>query len=205
MDKDTAASALHAGKLRISFGERTMMSEQEISKYIALILRHKPETIGIALDEHGWADADQLIDGIRKTYPLTREMLEEIVRTDNKQRYSFNADHTMIRANQGHSVPVDVELRMTEPPAILYHGTGEKYVPSILKEGLIPKSRLYVHLSKDIQTALNVGKRHGKPIIFRVDAQRMSEDGYAFFLSANGVWLTKHVPVMYLAKQEAIH
>ena len=180
------------------------MSEQEISKYIALILRHKPETIGITLDEHGWADADQLIDGIRKTYPLTREMLEEIVRTDNKQRYSFNADHTMIRANQGHSAPVDAELQMAEPPAVLYHGTGEKYVPSILKEGLIPKSRLYVHLSKDIQTALNVGERHGKPIIFRVDAQRMSMDGYQFFLSVNGVWLTKRVPVTYLMKQEVI-
>ncbi len=177
------------------------MSEHEISKFIALILRHKPEVIGITLDEHGWADAEQLIAGISKTYPLTREMLEEIVRNDNKQRYSFNEDHTLIRASQGHSIPVDVELQKAEPPAVLYHGTAEKYVPSILKEGLLPKSRLYVHLSKDVQTAVNVGKRHGKPIVFRVDSGKMSADGYAFFLSANGVWLTKRVPVMYLTSE----
>jgi len=177
------------------------MSEQEISKYIALILRHKPETIGIALDEHGWADVNQLIEGISKTHPLTRKMLEEIVRTDNKQRYSFNDDHSLIRANQGHSIPVDVELQRTEPPAVLYHGTGEKYVPSIMKEGLIPKSGLYVHLSTDIATALNVGKRHGRPIVFRIDARKMNEDGYAFFLSANGVWLTKSVPIKYLTTE----
>ena len=180
------------------------MSEQEISKYIALILRHKPEAIGIALDEHGWADVNELIEGISKTHPLTREMLEEIVRTDNKQRYSFNDDHSLIRANQGHSIPVDVELQRTEPPAVLYHGTGEKYVPSIMKEGLIPKTRLYVHLSTDIATALNVGKRHGRPVIFRIDARKMNEDGCAFFLSANGVWLTKSVPIKYLTTETVL-
>lgn len=129
------------------------------------------------------------------------EMLEEIVSTDNKQRYSFNDDKTLIRANQGHSIPVDVELKKAVPPEVLYHGTGEKYVTSINKEGLIPKSRLYVHLSKDEETALNVGKRHGRPVIYKVDAKRMTEEGYEFFLSVNGVWLTKAVPKEYLSRR----
>ena len=123
------------------------MNTQDVSKYIALILRHKPETIGITLDEHGWANVDELISGINRITPFTMDQLEEIVRADNKQRYSFNEDHTWIRANQGHSINVDVELKQEIPPKILYHGTGEKYVCSILQQGLIPKSRLYVHLS----------------------------------------------------------
>jgi putative RNA 2'-phosphotransferase len=128
------------------------------------------------------------------------DMLEEIVRTDNKQRYSFNEDKTLIRANQVHSIPVGVELKKAVPPDILYHGTGEKYVSSIDKEGLLPKSRLYVHLSKDEDTAVNVGKRHGKPVVYKVDARKMQEDGFEFFLSVNGVWLTKEVPVKYIFK-----
>ncbi len=179
------------------------MTDRETSKYISLILRHKPEVIGITLDEHGWADVKQLIAGVSRTHPLTMAQLEEIVRTDSKQRYSFNESHTLIRANQGHSVPVDVELKKTQPPEILYHGTGEKYVPSILKEGLVPKSRLYVHLSADIPTALNVGQRHGKPAVFTVRAGQMVKDGYDFFLSVNGVWLTRRVPAEYLRTVEA--
>jgi putative RNA 2'-phosphotransferase len=174
------------------------MADQETSKFIALILRHKPEAIGITLDEHGWADVQELIAGVSRTHPLSIAQLEDIVRTDSKQRYSFNEDHTLIRANQGHSIPVDVELKKTEPPAILYHGTGEKYVPSILKEGLVPKSRLYVHLSADATTAMNVGKRHGKPVVFRIDTQSMAKGGYDFFLSVNCVWLTKCVPAQFL-------
>lgn len=171
-------------------------------KYISLILRHHPEVIGITLDEHGWADVQQLIAGIQKSRPdFDMQMLEEIVATNNKRRYSFNEDHTLIRANQGHSIPVDVELAQATPPDILYHGTGEKYVSSILNAGLIPKSRLYVHLSKDVETAVNVGSRHGRPVVFEVNARQMAEDGIAFFLSANGVWLTKHVPVKYLTKR----
>ena len=172
------------------------------SKFISLILRHKPETIGITLDEHGWADVQELIDGINRSggHALDRDLLEEIVRTDEKQRYSFNEDHTLIRANQGHSIQVDVELEEKIPPDILWHGTGEKYVESIEKQGLIPKSRLYVHLSADMETARKVGNRHGKPVIYKVDCKRMCADGYRFFLSANGVWLTKEVPVGYLRK-----
>ena len=174
------------------------MNHTKTSRYISLILRHQPEVIGITLDEHGWADVNALIEGVNRTHPLNRDILEEIVRTDEKQRYSFNADHTKIRANQGHSIPVDVELKVCEPPEILYHGTGEKYVSSILKEGLIPKSRLYVHLSKDEATAKQVGSRHGKPAVFAVEAGEMHRQGHVFFLSENGVWLVKHVPASYL-------
>ncbi len=175
-----------------------------ISKFISLILRHKPETIGITLDEHGWADVGELISGVNRTYPLTMELLEEIVRTDEKQRYSFNEDKTLIRANQGHSIPVDVELPELKPPAILYHGTGRKYVESIDRLGLIPKSRLYVHLSPDRETALKVGRRHGVPVVYSIQAETMSMNGYLFYRSVNGVWLTKKVPVEYLKKCDNI-
>ena len=178
------------------------MSLKDVSKYMSLILRHKPDAIGITLDEHGWANVDELIAGIAKDNEFNMEILEEIVRTDEKQRYSFNEDKTLIRANQGHSIPVDVELEELVPPEILWHGTGEKYVSSIDKQGLIPKSRLYVHLSKDEETAINVGSRHGKPVIYLVSAKKMYEDGYKFYRSVNGVWLTKGVPLQYLQKQK---
>ena len=178
------------------------MNLKDTSKFISLILRHKPETIGIELDEHGWANTEELIEGVNRTHPLDMELLEKIVAEDEKQRYSFNEDKTKIRANQGHSIPVDVELEEKEPPNILYHGTGEKYVGSIDEIGLIPKSRLYVHLSKDIDTAIKVGSRHGRPVVYEVDCGRMYEDGHCFYLSVNGVWLTKEVPVRYLKKRE---
>lgn len=174
------------------------MSLKETSKFISLILRHKPETIGITLDEHGWANVDELIAGIAKTHPIDMAILEQIVAEDEKQRYSFNENKTLIRANQGHSIPVDVELEEKKPPEILYHGSGEKYVSSINEQGLIPKSRLYVHLSGDEETARKVGQRHGKPVIYKVKSGEMYNDGYKFFLSVNGVWLTKSVPVKYL-------
>ena len=176
------------------------MGLTDTSKFLSLILRHKPETIGIKLDEHGWADVSELISGISKTRPFDMKMLEEIVRTDNKQRYSFNEDKTLIRANQGHSIPVDVELEKKTPPEFLYHGTGEKFVSSIDKEGLLSKSRLYVHLSKDTETAVKVGSRHGKPVVYRVAAGKMTDEGFEFCLSVNGVWLTKAVPAEYLSK-----
>ena len=175
---------------------------QQTSKFISLILRHKPETIGITLDEHGWANVEELIKGVNGTSRnhLDMELLEEIVRSDNKQRYSFNEDKTLIRANQGHSIPVDVELPVKEPPEFLWHGTGEKYVESIDCQGLVPKSRLYVHLSDDVENAENVGRRHGKPVIYKVLSGKMQEDGYIFYQSVNGVWLVKEVPVRYLEK-----
>ena len=174
------------------------MSIIKTSRYISLILRHKPETIGISLDEHGWANVKDLIDGVNKTHKLDMEILEEIVATDDKQRYSFNEDKTKIRANQGHSVNVDVELEEVEPPEYLWHGTGEKYVKSIRETGLIPKSRLYVHMSDSYGTAILVGARHGKPMVFCVKSGQMYADGYKFYRSKNGVWLTKFVPTEYL-------
>ena len=176
------------------------MSDTDISKYIALILRHKPETIGISLYEHGWADVKELIEGVGRTYPIDMEVLKRIVANDEKGRYSFNEDQSKIRANQGHSIAVDVELKEAVPPEILYHGTGEKFTPYIDEEGLKPKSRLYVHLSQDEKTALKVGSRHGKPIVYEVKAGEMAKDGHVFYLSANGVWLIKQVPVRYLNK-----
>ena len=179
------------------------MDSKQISKFISLILRHKPEVIGITLDEHGWADVNKLVAGVRKVYPnFGKAQLYLIVENDEKQRYSFGHHGTKIRANQGHSIPVDVELKAVAPPRILYHGTAKKYIDSIMKDGLVPRSRLYVHLSLDIETAYNVGLRHGKKEseveILRIMASDMYEDGYEFFLSENGVWLTKEVPVKYL-------
>ena len=176
------------------------MSLKDTSKFISLILRHKPDAIGITLDEHGWANVDELIEGIAKQQHFDMPMLEEIVATDEKQRYSFNEDKTQIRANQGHSVPVNVELEQVSPPKYLYHGTGEKYVASIEEQGLIPKSRLYVHLSPDYNAAEKVGARHGKPVIYRISAERMAKDGYVFYKSVNGVWLTKEIPTKYFKR-----
>lgn len=176
------------------------MTKTETSRFISLILRHRPEVIGIKLDRHGWAKVSELIAGVNKTHPLDMDQLEEIVKTDDKQRYSFNEDKTLIRANQGHSVNVDVQLAEKLPPEILYHGTGEKYVGSIDQEGLLPKSRLYVHLSRDKETAAKVGSRHGRVVIYEIDTKAMIKDGYKFYLSVNEVWLTKEVPVKYLKK-----
>lgn len=174
---------------------------ERLSKFISMILRHKPQVIGITLDEHGWADVDELIKGINETgeeVEFSKDTLETIVKTDKKQRYSFSQDKTLIRANQGHSIPVDVELEKKEPPKVLYHGTGVKSVKTIQEQGLLPMERLYVHLSIDVKTATNVGKRHGTPVIFQVNAEQMQKDGYDFFQSVNGVWLTKEVPAKYL-------
>ena len=174
-------------------------TDSKMGKFLALILRHQPEVVGIKLDSNGWADVKELISGINKTSRyFTFEHLEEIVRTDNKQRYSFNEDKTKIRANQGHSVNVDVQLEEREPPEILYHGTGKKYIDSISKQGLLPQTRLYVHLSATKDTAEKVGQRHGTPHIYKVLSGQMHKDGYKFYKSVNGVWLTKCVPVKYL-------
>lgn len=175
------------------------MDKTSLSKLIALVLRHNPKAVGITLDEHGWADVSQLIAGINNSgKQIDMAALEDIVATDDKQRYSFNSDKTKIRANQGHSIDVDVELKECEPPELLFHGTGEKFLSGIRQIGLVPKSRLYVHLSKDEETAVKVGSRHGKPHIFIVKTGEMYRAGYKFYLSENGVWLTKSVPLEYL-------
>ena len=180
-----------------------MRNLKDTSKFISLLLRHKPEIVNLKVDEHGWADVNELIDKMNAydAFGLTLERLEEIVANNDKTRFSFNEDKTKIRANHGHSIQVDVELKESVPPDVLYHGTAEKYVDSIMRIGLIGKERLYVHLSKDTQVAKSVGGRHGKPVIYKVDAKGMYEDGYKFYLSQSGIWLTKEVPVRYLELQ----
>lgn len=174
------------------------MQHVELSKYISYLLRHHPEAAGVTLDEHGWAVVDELINGMSKTHPVTRDVLEEIVRTDSKQRYTISSDGTRIRANHGHSVKVDPEPEETEPPEFLYHGTAEKSVGSILEKGILPMERVYVHISSDIETAIEVGRRHGKPVVFRIKSAEMYRDGYPFFRSTNGLWLVREVPPRYL-------
>ena len=171
-----------------------------LGKFISKILRHQPGLIGISLDEHGWADVQELIAGVRAAgHPdFDMAVLEEIVETNNKKRYSFSEDKQLIRANQGHSIPVDVELPVTSPPATLWHGTADRFVPSIMEQGIRSMSRLYVHLSPDMETALKVGRRHGKPVILRIDSGLMEADGAVFYLAVNGVWLTKEVPAKYI-------
>lgn len=175
----------------------------KISRYISFILRHKPEAIGITLDSHGWANTAELIRGVSKTYPLDMATLEEIVANDEKRRYSFNEDKTLIRANQGHTVKVDVELEEVEPPEYLWHGTATKYASSIERSGLIAKKRLYVHLSEDKETAIKVGARHGEPVLYRVNAGEMRRDGgFRFLRSANNVYLISYVPANYLYRED---
>lgn len=179
-----------------------IISLKDTSVFLSLVLRHKPQAAGITVDEHGWADVTELINGVNSTgkYHLDENILQEIVLTDSKQRYSYSSDKRKIRANQGHSIPVDVELKAKVPPSVLYHGTGEKYAAAIDQQGLLPKSRLYVHLSLDAKTAKVVGTRHGIPVIYMIDTKRMLDDGFVFFESANHVWLTKSVPTHYLQK-----
>ncbi len=175
------------------------MNIEKLSKFISLILRHKPEEVGITLDEHGWANVEDLINGINNSgRKIDKDVLEEIVRTDNKQRYSFNEDKTKIRANQGHSIPVVIDFKELEPPDTLYHGTATKSIEGIHARGIKPMSRLYVHLSKDFETAKQVGSRHGECVVLIINAKRMYKDGVKFYLSENGVWLTEYVDPKYI-------
>ena len=177
----------------------------KLSRFISLILRHKPEAIGIKLDNNGWANVKELIDNINasKKYYINMDILKDIVATDDKQRYSFNCDMSKIRANQGHSINVDLEFTPIAPPDELYHGTAIKYLDSILAEGLKPKSRQYVHLSKDFETAKTVGERHGDVVVLKLDSRRMYDEGVKFYLSENNVYLTDSVDYKYI--KEIIH
>lgn len=174
------------------------MTNTKISKLMSLVLRHKPESIGIKLDNNGWANVDELIVNInRMGYQIDFNLLNEIVETNDKQRFSFSEDKSRIRANQGHSVNVDVELEAATPPDILYHGTSTRFLDSILEKGLTKQSRNHVHLSSDEATALAVGRRHGTPTLLKIDAKTMVEDGIMFYKSKNGVWLTETVSSKY--------
>ena len=169
------------------------------SKFLSLVLRHQPDRIGICLDEAGWVDVDVLLEAMaRHGKPISREMLEEVVRTNDNKRFSFSEDGKQIRANQGHSVHVDLGYKSAEPPEILLHGTPTRFLESIRQEGLKKMDRHHVHLSPDTGTARAVGARRGRPLVFRILAGRMQRDGHRFFLTANGVWLTDRVPPEYL-------
>ena len=164
-------------------------------KYMSFILRHGKEEYEAGLiDNNGWMKIDDLVS--LKGY--TKELIDEIVKTNNKARYEYNEDKTKIRARQGHSIPVDVELKETVPPKYLYHGTCTKFIDSILQEGLKPQTRLYVHLSPDVETATNVGLRHGKLVMLKIHSGDMNKDGVKFYISNNGVWLTKFVDTKYI-------
>ncbi|MCI8422306.1 MAG: RNA 2'-phosphotransferase [Lawsonibacter sp.] len=175
----------------------------KMGRFLSLVLRHNPGAAGITLDEHGWADVQALLDGVNRTGRcLDMETLERIVRENNKQRYAFSEDHTRIRANQGHSLQVDVELRQAVPPQLLYHGTAARFFPSIQREGIRRMSRQYVHLSETFQTAMDVGRRHGAPLVITLDAAAMARDGIPFFRAENGVWLCEQVPTQYFLKRQ---
>jgi putative RNA 2'-phosphotransferase len=172
-----------------------------VSKYLSKYLRHAPQELGLTLQPGGWVPVDDLLDAARRHgFPISNDELVECVETNDKRRFSFDASGESIRANQGHSVEVDLQLEVREPPETLYHGTVERFLPSILAEGLDKGKRHHVHLSKDVETARRVGARRGKPIVLVVEAGRMHRDGHMFYMSGNGVWLTDAVPPRYVSR-----
>lgn len=166
---------------------------------MSLALRHKPEALDLQLDNQGWSTIEALIKGFQnKGISLTLEQLQKIVEENNKKRFTFNEDGTMIRANQGHSIDIDLGMEPTTPPPTLFHGTATRFLDSIQATGLEKRSRQHVHLSADKETASQVGKRHGKLVILVVRSAEMHEKGFEFFISKNGVWLTDHVPAEFI-------
>ncbi len=173
----------------------------KISKYLSKYLRHQAESLGLKLEPGGWVAVEELLVACQKNnFPIGRHELNDVVANNDKQRFSFDATGEKIRANQGHSVEVDLQLNPVVPPNVLYHGTGSTSVESIQQHGLSKMSRHHVHLSADIATAKTVGTRHGKPVIFIIDAAKMHTDGYEFYCSDNGVWLVDCVAPEYLEK-----
>ncbi|GAB2841065.1 RNA 2'-phosphotransferase [Ferruginibacter profundus] len=172
---------------------------KHISKLMSLVLRHKPEAIGLQLDDNGWANVAALIDKINEQgNSVNFDIINTVVDTNDKKRFAFNEDKTMIRASQGHSIAVELNLKAVTPPDVLYHGTASRFIESILKEGLIKQQRQHVHLSLLQETAKAVGSRHGKPVILTINAKAMTAAGFVFYLSENGVWLVDSVPVEYI-------
>ncbi len=177
------------------------MDDIRLSKFLSLVLRHEPGRIGLQLDSAGWVSVDTLLAACAKHgVSLTRERLAAIVANSDKQRFAFDEARARIRANQGHSVPVELGYAPTTPPDVLYHGTIAKFIDSIRALGLLKGERHHVHLSKDTETARKVGARRGQPVLLRVDAEKMHAAGFPFFLSANGVWLTDWVPAAFLTR-----
>lgn len=171
----------------------------QISKFISKHLRHEPESIGLVLESGGWVSIDVLLPAASNAgFPFTRDELDHVVRASEKQRFAVDETGTRIRANQGHSIEVNLQFEPAEPPAELFHGTPQRNLEAILRDGLLRMARHHVHLSADRATALKVGTRHGKPVVLVVDAAKMRTVGLTFFRSANGVWLVEAVPSQYL-------
>lgn len=170
-----------------------------ISKFLSLVLRHRPQSIGLVLDDAGWAGIEDLLaKAAAAGRPLSRDTLAEVVRSSDKQRFAISADGLRIRANQGHSIDVALGLATATPPDVLFHGTASRFLAAILATGLDKRQRHHVHLSHDLATARAVGQRYGTPVVLQVDAARMCADGHVFHRSANGVWLVAHVPAAHL-------
>ena len=171
----------------------------KISKFLSRVLRHKPETIGLSLDQAGWVSVSELLTACQQhSFPISLEELQVVVANNDKKRFSFSEDGSLLRANQGHSITIELGYQPVEPPPLLYHGTAERFLPSIKAKGLVKGKRHHVHLSPDILTATKVGARHGQPVVLTVNSGEMYRAGYVFYQSTNGVWLTDHVPVAYL-------
>lgn len=170
-----------------------------VSKFLSLVLRHRPEEIGITLGVGGWVGVPELLSALAgRGLRLTPEELREIVRTNDKQRFALSPDGSRVRASQGHSVEVELGYEPALPPAVLYHGTAERFLPSIRERGLVRGRRHHVHLSELRETAAAVGRRYGRPVVLDVASGAMHAEGHAFFRSANGVWLTEHVPTRHI-------
>ena len=175
------------------------MDVKKVSKYLSFILRHQPESIGLELSEEGWANIEELMS-LTKKFKLTKEQIKIVVDTNDKKRFLISGDGLKIKAKQGHSIKVTLELDPVTPPDVLLHGTAERFIESIFKQGLTKQNRHHVHLSEAQQTALSVGSRYGKPVLLNVNAKQMQLDGFEFFKTENNVWLVDEVPVRYLSK-----
>lgn len=172
---------------------------KSISKFLSLVLRHQPEVIGLVLDENGWANTQELLQQLAKnSRKISLETLQLVVANNDKKRFIFSEDGQKIRANQGHSIEIDLGYKAVEPPTILFHGTATRFLDSIKEKGLVKGNRHHVHLSENLETATKVGSRHGKVVVIEVDAKKMHDAGLEFFVSDNGVWLTDHIPTAFL-------
>ncbi|MCB0735999.1 MAG: RNA 2'-phosphotransferase [Bacteroidetes bacterium] len=181
----------------------TEKEQNKTSKFLSLVLRHKPETIGLKLDSNGWANTEELLAKMNENgQSLSFEQLRIVVENNAKKRFIFTDDESKIRANQGHSISVDLALEEKQPPDILYHGTATKNLDSIKAKGLIKGQRHHVHLSADTETALKVGQRHGKPVLLTIKSAEVHKQGIKFYQSANGVWLTDFVDVEFIGFPE---
>jgi putative RNA 2'-phosphotransferase len=171
----------------------------QTNQFLSLVLRHKPDTIGLTLSPQGWVDVDGLIEAAKLNgHALDRTILDEVVRSNDKQGFAYSVDGLSIRANQGYSVKVGLALKAVQPPAVLYHGTVEPFISGISKHGLLKMQRHHVHLAASEETATHVGSRRGKPVILTINAEQMAGDGHDFYLSNNGAWLVAQVPVRYI-------